>query len=219
MKLPELLRPLAHRLGYELRRLPVPDAAWRTGDLSLERLTRRVDGMTVGTDLALLARLAEQVSDGCIVEIGAYRGRSAIALAVGSWRGSRVPVFSIEPHEPFTGVLGGTFGWEDRAAFYQAMLDSGACRAVRLVNLPSTVAAGAWHLPIGLLWIDGDHREQAVRRDVDAWLPHLRPDAVVAFDDVDDPTLGPAKVVEDLVRDRGWVEVERTDKIAVLRRG
>lgn len=174
--------------------------------------------MTAEADLDILATLARRVTDGCIVEIGAYRGRSGIALAVGSWCGSRVPVYCIDPHETFTGILGGSFGPEDRRAFYQSMIDSGAYRIVRLINLPSTMVARCWDRPIGLLWIDGDHREEAVRQDVDAWSPHLRHDALLAFDDVDDPELGPHRVVEGLLAGGEWKVVERTRKIAVLAR-
>jgi hypothetical protein len=35
------------------------------------------------------------------------------------------------------------------------------------------------------LFIDGDHRYEAVRADFAAWQPHLAPGAIVAFDDSD----------------------------------
>ena len=33
--------------------------------------------------------------------------------------------------------------------------------------------------------IDGDHREESVRADFDAWRPHLVANAIVAFHDID----------------------------------
>ena len=79
--------------------------------------TFAAQGMTHPDECLLLMRLASQVRDGVIVEIGSYRGRSTIALAMGSCRGAATTVYAIEPHEEFTGMLGAHFGPDDKAAF------------------------------------------------------------------------------------------------------
>jgi hypothetical protein len=61
----------------------------------------------------LLSELASQVSEGYIAEVGSYRGRSTVALTLGSQHSSTVPVYAIEPHEAFTSVVGGNFGPRD----------------------------------------------------------------------------------------------------------
>lgn len=165
-------------------------------------------GMTSSPERELLARYAAAVTDGCIVEIGCYRGASSVALG----RAARVPVYSVDPQEEFVGVNGGQFGPEDRGAYYQAMLRTGCYRNVRLVNLPSTEAAQGWSRPVGMLWIDGDHAYQAVKADVEAWLPHLLSDATLLFDDMQCD--GPARVVGEL---DGWEITEQVGKIAALR--
>src|ERR1700722_20931863 len=92
----------------------------------------------VSLDVAeLLYSLARDVDAGVIVEVGSYRGRSTVALALGSRAGHGAPVFAIEPHESFHGPLGGDFGPEDRGFFYRAMLRSEGYREVRLINLSS----------------------------------------------------------------------------------
>lgn len=174
--------------------------------------------MTSSEELDALRRLAGEVREGCVVEIGSYRGRSAIALAEGvRGAGRGVPVYAIEPHEEFVGVNGGVFGPEDRGVFYEAMLASGAHREVRLVNLPGTVVARAWEQPVGLLFVDGDHRYEAVRADLDAWLPHLLPGATVVFDDMQNkgPRQAAAEAAEAGLLERG----ERVGKMLVTRRG
>jgi predicted O-methyltransferase YrrM len=163
----------------------------------------------------MLYNLAKDVREGCIVEVGSYRGRSAVALGRGSLDGHRVPVFAIEPHAEFIGERGGVFGPPDRAAFYQAMLRTDCYKIVRLVNLTSETVAPNWNEPVGLLFIDGDHSEEGVRRDWNCWSPRLRADATVAFDDSDWP--GPANLVAELVA-AGWEKVDACDKITVLRR-
>jgi len=162
----------------------------------------------------LLFHLAARVDSGCIVEVGSYRGRSTVALAQGA--GAR-PVFAIDPHEPFTGALGGTFGPEDRAAFFRAMLRSKSYERVRLVNLSSEIIGPGWREPIGLLWIDGDHSYEGVRRDWEVWSPHLAPRAVVAFDDSTDETIGPYRLISELTAVDGLDVVERVGKITALR--
>ena len=172
--------------------------------------------MTSDEELAALRRLASEVREGCVVEIGSYRGRSAVALAEGVRAGGGAPIYAIEPHEEFVGVNGGVFGPEDRGVFYESMLASGAYREVRLVNLPGSVVAAAWEHPVGMLFIDGDHRYEAVRADLDAWSPHLTEGAVVVFDDMQNR--GPRQVAREAA-DAGLVEHgERVGKMLVTRR-
>ena len=165
----------------------------------------------------LLYRLASQVAEGCIVEVGSFRGRSTVVLARGSEHGHGARVYAVEPHEPFVGPRGGEFGPEDRAAFFRNMVRTGAYRTVRLLNTSSEIVAPGWTEPVALLWLDGDHTYEGVRRDFDAWAPHLLPGCDLVLDDTDDPRLGPQQLVEKLTAE-GWVEVERVGRVAHLRR-
>jgi hypothetical protein len=171
----------------------------------------KLEGMIGDLEAALLTRLAGEVTDGCIVEIGSYRGMSTIALA----GGARVPVYAVEPHEEFVGVLGGRFGPADRRAFFENLLQADVVEKVRLVNLSSEVVTPGWQLPVGLLWIDGDHRYEAVRRDFECWQPHLR--GKVALHDAIQPTLGPFRLIEELLAD-GYELVEHVQGTKVLQR-
>jgi len=183
------------------------------------RAVARCDGHSmVSLDEAeFLYELALRVKSGCIVEVGSYRGRSAVALAHGSQAGSGVAVYAVEPHEPFQGILGETFGPEDRGKFYRAMLRTGCYRTVRLINLSSEMVTPGWALPVGLLFLDGDHTAEGVRRDWRCWEPHLTPDAVVAFDDATDAELGPYSLLKELTTG-GWHELPGTGKLRVIQR-
>lgn len=186
--------------------------------LSLADALERTEGMISLEEARLLYDAARACRDACVVEVGSYRGRSTVALALGSRDGADVPVYAIEPHESFTGVLGGVFGPQDRGAFFQGMLETGAYHAVRLVNLSSEDVAPTWRRPIGVLWIDGDHRYEGVRRDFDAWVWHLTGDAVVLFDDATDPELGPHRLVEELVATGRWQRLAAVGKVVALGR-
>jgi len=171
----------------------------------------QLEGMIGDLEQDLLTRLASEVDEGCIVEVGSWRGMSTIALA----NGARVPVYAIEPHEHFTGVLGGEFGPDDRRAFFENLLRAGVVEKVRLVNLSSEVVAPGWQLPVGLLWIDGDHRYEGVKRDFTCWELHLR--GKVAFHDAIQETLGPFRLIDELLAD-GYELVEHVQGTKVLQR-
>jgi hypothetical protein len=69
------------------------------------------------------------VRDGCIVEVGSYRGRPTAALALGSLSGFQVPVYAVDPQEEFKGIYGGQFGPEDRGAFFRRCSGFGFIRS------------------------------------------------------------------------------------------
>lgn len=111
-----------------------------------------------------LYRLAPRVAEGCIIETGTFRGRSTVALVLGFQHGYGAPVYTLDPHEPFTGELGGQFGPQDRVAFLKNMLCTNCASDVRLVNLSSEAVTPGWQTPVGLIWIDGDHSYCLSRR-------------------------------------------------------
>jgi hypothetical protein len=126
-------------------------------------------------------------------------------------------VYAIEPHEAFAGALGRQFGPEDRGAFFRHMLAARTYRTVRLVNLPSGLVTPRWKIPVALLWLDGDHRYEAVRSDFNDWAPYLMSDAKVAFHDAADPELGPHRVVQELC-DSGQFRLISGGGLSVIQR-
>lgn len=167
-----------------------------------------------------LARYAANVTRGDIVEIGSFRGKSAVALAHGLQDNpdTTIRIVCIEPHAEFTGIYGGVFGAADRAGFYRIMLETGYFDRVALVNLASTAAARAWHGPIGLLFIDGDHSYSGVLQDVECWEPFVEPGGLVVFDDSRDTAIGPARVIDELLASRRFEVIDHVGKITVLRK-
>jgi hypothetical protein len=178
-----------------------------------------VEGHLGQGEAQLLFDLASNVSDGCIVEVGSYRGKSTVALGLGARAAKRgVRVYAVDPHEAFVGVLGGVFGPQDRLAFFQNMLRTGCAETVRLINVSSEVVSKGWEHPIGLLWIDGDHRYEAVRRDFACWAPFLVEKGVVAFHDSLDENLGPARLIAELVGSGTYQKVSQVEITTVLQK-
>jgi predicted O-methyltransferase YrrM len=165
----------------------------------------------------LLYCLAKEVVSGCIVEIGSYRGGSTVFLGRGSIDGAQVPVYAIDPHKNFIGVLGGLFGPKDRTVFYRTMLEQGCSEIVSLINLSSEHFASKWEEPVSLLWIDGDHRYEGVKRDFELWMPHLATGAIIVFDDAIDPNLGPCKLINEITISNHFEEIMTVGKVVVIR--
>ncbi|KAF2391004.1 MULTISPECIES: class I SAM-dependent methyltransferase [Pseudomonas] len=176
------------------------------------------DGMISIEEGLVLYSLASQVQSGCIVEVGSYRGRSTVFLGQGSLAGHGAPVYAIDPHKPFVGVLGGIFGPIDRTAFYKTMLITGCSEIVSLINLSSEMVVPKWSEPVALLWIDGDHSYAGVKRDFECWLPHVAEGACIAFDDSTDPVLGPRILINELLATQEYEECLSVGKVSVIKK-
>ena len=179
-------------------------------------LVASVEGWLYDEEVELLYRLASEVRSGAIVEIGSYRGKSTVTLALGSRDHHRVPVYAIDPHETFTGVMGYKFEPADRTEFLRNLVRCEVSEIVRVVNLPSTAAAAGWNQPVGLLWIDGDHRYASVKQDLECWERHVAPGARVALHDSTDPTLGPRQAIREAIEAGRFQQLEVVGLTTVL---
>lgn len=186
------------------------------------QLMTELRGGITPKEAVLLRRLASECQDGCIVEVGSFRGKSAVALAWGVRdvlpASARPQIYCIEPHRPFTGFYGGDFGPADRGAFYATMVATEAFQEVALVNLSSEEVTPSWTRKIGLLFIDGDHRYDGVKRDFDCWDAHLSQGGILAFDDATDRECGPYRLIEEILATGRYDLADKAGKIVVLRK-
>src|SRR5690554_7600706 len=92
----------------------------------------------------------------------------------------------------------------------------GLTEHVTMIQGFSAEVGQQWHGPkVGLLFIDGDHRQDAVRKDFAAWEKHLSEDAVIAFDDHDESHPGVPAAVQGLVNKDVISEPVLFDRLAV----
>ena len=176
----------------------------------------KTEGWLDASEAELLYELARSVQTGCIVEVGAYRGRSTTALALGSLAGHQVPVYSIDPHDTFVGPFGGKFGPIDRGHYMQRMVELGLFHMVRLINLSSDYLTDGWPMSVELLWIDGDHSYDAVARDFRVWVRRLPNGGHLVFDDASGPETGPGKLVREIIASGNFAIVETRGKVVWL---
>jgi hypothetical protein len=120
----------------------------------------------------LFAAAAAVPAGGRIVEIGSFRGRSAIVLA----RGARadVEVVCIDPHVgsdrgPREIAARPALGETDLQAFRSNLERAGVSERVRHVRDFSALALQAFDGPVDLLFVDGAHRFGPARADLVRW--------------------------------------------------
>ena len=112
---------------------------------------------------------------GQVVEIGSFRGRSAIVLARAG-----ADVVAIDPHagnDRGPQEIHGSVdeGEADNRAFLANLSAAGVADAVRHVRLPSQEALDSVSGDIDLLYVDGAHRLRPAMDDIARWGARVRP--------------------------------------------
>ena len=216
--------------------MPLPTAIRRlTPDSIRDNVTLRA--VAVGSGLipprtmhtqaesALLAELARDRR--ALVEIGVYEGSSAVVLARAA-----PPEATLHLIDPFTNAAlrPGQRGTEraTRRVVARAVAGLPGPTIEWHVELSEQTAAG-WSQPLDMVFIDGDHSQEACRLDWDLWSPWVESGGVVALHDARDDKPGgwglpgPTAVVDTLFRGQapvpGWRLIREADTIVVVERG
>lgn len=143
-----------------------------------------VPGWLSQIEASALYGLAEEAT-GPIIEIGCYCGLSTAYLAAPG----RQPVYSVDPHDPALynptqlALLAGRAAPQVAMAFWE---EAGVADRIRPVVATSIEASDYGDLPSepGLVFIDGDHRFDYVRLDLQLWCcGDYLPGAVAALHD------------------------------------
>ena len=144
---------------------------------------------------ALFRAAAETRGRGAIVEIGSWKGRSTTWLASGA-RLAGHRVYAIDPHRRSREYPEA----ETKDEFLANLARNGLTAVVEPLIMTSEEAAARVAGPVELLFIDGDHSYEAVRRDTEIWLPRLIDGGTVMFNDVATAAYsGPRRVVREMV--------------------
>lgn len=203
-------------------------------DERLRRLAEAAPGfMPADEGLALFRAARAAVALGPLLEIGTYCGKSTLYLAAAAIEGGGVVVTvdhhrGSEEHQP---------GWEyhDPSLVDPAvgLIDTLPVlrRTLHLAGVESTVipivgdsaqVAGVWSTPLGLVFIDGSHTEEAAQRDYRCWAPKVVPGGRLVIHDVfPDPADGgqaPYHIYQAALQSGQFTEESVTGSLRVLRR-
>jgi len=182
----------------------------------LENALSKVEGMLTPTEGRYLCQLAQSKrGKGVILEIGSFKGKSTISLALGSMAISGEKVYAVDPHK----VLAEEGYFEDtKAEFLNNLKEAGVESHVVPMIVSSEEAARGWDKPISLLWIDGDHRYEQVRKDFLLWEPHVIDSGLIALHDTIRKK-GPKRVLwENVFRSNRFQDISIVDNITAARK-
>jgi MMP 1-O-methyltransferase len=203
-------------------------------DPELRRAAEQATGFMPATEgLALFHAAASYSGRGPVLEIGSYCGKSTIYLAAGA-TGAANPVVTVDHHR---GSEEHQPGWEYHDP---ELVDPVAGRIDTLPRLRATLAAAGledrvvvvvgrsadvariWRTPLGLLFIDGGHTEQAAATDYESWSPWVAPGGALAIHDVfPDPAQGgqaPFRIYQRALSSGQFTEVRAEGSLRLLER-
>jgi len=140
-------------------------------------------------DFKELEWLHEQAAKmGTVVEIGAWKGRSTIALL----RGCKGIVFVVDPWRNILGPYG------------EFMQNTAEFTHLVIFKMFSVQAADLFTAPVDMVFIDGNHEYESVRDDIKAWLPKTK--RLICGHDYEDPLArGVKRAVDEVFGDVGTV--------------
>ena len=212
MRIGALIAGATRRVCYALLRRTSAEVFAYT-DLFVSPYNARIDWKSgLGECVHLLYGWVRATKPAVVVEIGSARGMSACAMALACRQNHSGRVYSIDPHSVNDWNDDGTGGntyefFVDRLQRYKL---TEWCEVIRAT---SDQAAIKWDRPIDLLFIDGDHTYEGVKRDFDLFLKWVRPTGIVAFHDTlwgyypnGRPGMGVPRFLDEL-RDRGFHSV------------
>ena len=174
----------------------------------------------------LLTDLAR--TGGRVVDIGVYEGASAAALCAAMDPASELHLIDPFGHHPTALPSGwGATEWASRRVVARAARAGGPVVSWH-VALSEQVAA-TWSQQVDLVFVDGDHAEQACQADWEGWHPFVVPGGHMIFHDAREGRAGgrglpgPTAVVDRLFRGGpdavpGWQIVAEADRTVAVAR-
>lgn len=157
-----------------------------------------IDGWMEDVELDWLHEFAASRS-GLVVEVGAYRGRSSIAIASGLPDDAHFLV--VDTFDDRGTVTEGERDWSTSLANLRR--HEANLRRVGLhvggYELADSVSAAARWEGVDWLFLDASHDEASVRADLSAWLPKMRSGGVISGHDYDTTWPGVIAAVDDLL--------------------
>jgi len=167
----------------------------------------------------LLYKLAKKCKQGCIVEIGSWKGRSTIWLAAGSKKGHKATIYAIDPHKGTT--THAQYMNKEEETFEEFILNISMAEVKDIVEplqMTSEKASRGWKPAVGLIFIDGSHEYDAIKLDFLSWSPYLLNGGIITLHDAVGYD-GPHRVaIENLFKSRRFAHIGMCHKIIYARK-
>jgi predicted O-methyltransferase YrrM len=149
--------------------------------LARDAVERIVFHSGLGDSANVLYGLVRSMKPQTCVEIGSARGKSACYIAMALKDNGRGTLYAIDPHSSTD--WNDEFSVDTAEVFTNNVVRLGLADYVKMIRVYSVDAAADWSQPIDLLFIDGDHTYEGVKRDWELFVPYVNPFGVVLFHD------------------------------------
>lgn len=203
----------------------------------IREIIKSAPGQISEKDGLFLYELASRCTDGVIVEIGAGTGTSTVCLAKGSKSGHNVKVYSIDPHISAADTPDPEAGSSENDGIpdLKYYIDQGKVfphfkETLRRMQVDDIVIpivdyselaynkglnGYEWNLPIEFLFIDGDHRYNYVKKDLELWGKWVIDGGIIAMHDK--PFTGVQKAIDNMViNNPRYSEIRNIDKSPIF---
>ncbi|HKY22422.1 MAG TPA: class I SAM-dependent methyltransferase [Vicinamibacterales bacterium] len=196
-----------------------------------------VQGFLMPNEAIALYDLAKNIgsASATLVEIGSWLGKSSIVMASAISRQRDSRLYCIDPFDGSGDVRSAIRYRQLQEAMRMPLLDqfqanirnAGLAEYVIPIAGASHDAIRTWNQPIHLLFIDGAHSYEAVKRDYTDWSPFVVDGGYICFHDtyleppkgVEDYHKGPGQVVrENVLNSEAWVDQSLVDSLYVARK-
>jgi predicted O-methyltransferase YrrM len=157
----------------------------------------------LGDSSAILYGLIRSMKPEVCVEIGSARGNSTCSIAAALKENEHGKLYAIDPHMPTD--------WNDNFSvdtfdILRSNLSAlGLTDHVEIIRSRSEEAARDWTRAIDLIFIDGDHSYEGVKRDWDMFVKHVSRFGLVVFHD----TIWDLRPLPEVIRTRPAIGVPR----------
>ena len=212
---------------------PAPDAPATLPPDLVRAATAAKGFMPYEEGLALHETALAYAARGPILEVGTYCGKSAVYLGaaaratggkvvtVDHHRGSEEHQRGWEYHDP-TLVDPRTGKLDTLGAFRDLMAVTGLEDDVIAVVGRSSEVAALWRTPLGMLFVDGGHTDEAAQGDYQGWARWVAPGGALAIHDVfpdpDDGGQAPYRIYRRALDSGAFTEVRVQGSLRVLER-
>jgi predicted O-methyltransferase YrrM len=190
----------------EIRRVHIDEAypEIKAVDVTLVRTFDRVVGSSVDVyELAILCAFARQRNARNVLEIGTFHGNTAINLAANTPPDARITTVDLpidwngqmalaNPKATYNPCDRDVVGWQIKGSPHESKIN-------RVYADSATLDWGSLGGPFDLVFIDGCHAYDYVRRDTENALRHTTPDGIILWHDYGNKA-DVAKVVDDYAR-------------------
>jgi predicted O-methyltransferase YrrM len=149
------------------------------------------------------------------VEIGTHRGGSSALISKYLPKGALLTTIDIFDKPPRNSLPPEGRPASRKLAEENIRKEGDITRSEIISGVSWKVGKG-WKKPVDVLFIDGDHRYQAVKSDMNAWIPHIVKGGIIILHDIN--FKGIERALKELVANPGFSVQEVVGTLAVIRK-